>query len=176
MAPKAKKPKRTRPPEAVEVPEEKRKVGRPSSYLPEFCELLIHHMGVDGLSYQGFAGKIGVAVDTLYEWEKVHPEFSDAKKLALAASNHFWDRIGLGIAVGKLPSTGQATYIFTRKNMHRWTDRQQIEQHTTGSVEVKHDVKAEERDRMKLLMADPQGRALLEQLAKIEENGPKLEG
>ncbi len=60
----------------------KRKEGRPTLYRPEYCDRLILHCK-KGLSYEAFAGVVDVCVDTLYEWEKVHPKFSEAKKRLL---------------------------------------------------------------------------------------------
>lgn len=40
--------------------------------------MLVDHMK-EGFSYESFAAIAETHVDTLYEWEKVHPEFSDAK-------------------------------------------------------------------------------------------------
>lgn len=68
--------------------------GRPSSYKPEYCQTLIEHMA-SGLSFESFAGKIGVDRDTLYEWTKVHPEFSDAKKKGTEACLFWWEQQGV---------------------------------------------------------------------------------
>lgn len=94
----------------------KRRLGRPSKYLKKYADLLLRYFNVDVVerivdltgkggtnthfntvrvpSIEGFAGKIGVHKDTVYEWAKVrypddyskessrgqlkHPEFSDA--------------------------------------------------------------------------------------------------
>lgn len=66
-----------------ETTDTKRPVGRPSKYSPAYCEEVIACMG-KGYSFTAFAGEIGVDKDTLYEWVKVHPEFSDAVKKARA--------------------------------------------------------------------------------------------
>ena len=57
--------------------------GRPSKYISKYCELLLDHCR-QGLSYESFAGRVGVAVKTLYLWEDAHPEFLQAKKEGLA--------------------------------------------------------------------------------------------
>lgn len=58
--------------------------GRPSEYRPEYCDLVIDRMG-QGFSLTAFAGMIRVAKDTVYEWIKVHREFSDAVSRARPA-------------------------------------------------------------------------------------------
>lgn len=60
------------------------RIGRPTAYKPEYCDLVIDHMG-KGHSLTGFAGFIKVARDTVYEWMSVHPAFSDAVHVAKAA-------------------------------------------------------------------------------------------
>jgi hypothetical protein len=100
--------------------------GRPSKFKPEYCERLIQHMS-EGLSFRSFAGEIDVCFDTLYEWEKVHKIFSDAKRLGVAKSLLTWERIGLADEM----STG--TYCFNMKNRFpdEWKDRHDVVQQTT---------------------------------------------
>ena len=58
--------------------------GRPSEYRPEYCRAVIDFMA-QGFSLTAFAGSIRVAKDTVYEWIKVHPQFSDAVARARVA-------------------------------------------------------------------------------------------
>jgi len=67
--------------------------GRPTKYKPEYCEKLFDHMAL-GLSFETFAVEIGVNVDTLYEWCKVHKDFSEAKKMAFSACQVYWEKMG----------------------------------------------------------------------------------
>ena len=60
---------------AHERPEHK--MGRPSTYKPEYCDLVVEKMG-EGLSLTGFAGFIKVDKSSIYEWMSEHPEFSHA--------------------------------------------------------------------------------------------------
>lgn len=111
--------------------------GRPTKYKPEYCEMLIKH-GQDGLSYESFAGVIDVNVDTLYEWEKVYPEFSEAKNNFRAKSLLFWDKVGIeGLwEVSQYDDDGNLIYkkklnttnwIFQMKNRHNWRDKTEVE-------------------------------------------------
>lgn len=107
--------------------------GRPTKYRKSYCAALIAHMA-DGLSYESFAATIDVSRDTLYEWEKRHPQFSDAKKLGEDRSLLWWEQIGKAAMLGndvKL-KTGQilsmrnfnpTIWIFSMKNRHGWRDR-----------------------------------------------------
>lgn len=75
--------------------------GRPTTYLPEYCEKLVEHMRM-GNSFESFGAVCGSHRDTLYEWEKVHPEFSDAKKTGKELSLKFYEDMGKMIATGQL--------------------------------------------------------------------------
>ena len=65
--------------------------GRPSDYRPEYCDAVIEAMG-EGCSLTAFAGIIGVARDTVYEWIKSHREFSDAVSRARPKQVLWWER------------------------------------------------------------------------------------
>lgn len=112
-------------------------VGAPSKYKPEYCQQLIEHMA-EGLSFESFAGIIEVNRDSLYEWIKVHQEFSDAKKIAVDKSLHFWEKLGLNniINISESESQGEgfgrsssrslnsSVWIFNMKNRFGWRDKQ----------------------------------------------------
>lgn len=110
--------------------------GRPTKYKKEYCDLLVEDMA-RGYSYEAFAGLIKVHVDTLYEWEKIHPEFSDAKKAAVAQGRRTWEGWGMdGLWTMTSKEEGSRSmnatlWIFNMKNRFGWRDRQEIE--TTGS-------------------------------------------
>lgn len=105
-----------------------KEVGRPSKYKPEYCDMLIEHMHA-GFSYEAFAGSIGVCWDTLYEWEKVHPEFSEAKRYGIAKGMMTWEQIGMDGCTGKIQGFNASTWIFNMKNRFRshWKDRTETE-------------------------------------------------
>lgn len=109
---------------------EKPKTGRPSSYRPEYCQKLIEHMS-KGYSFDSFAAIADVNPDTLYEWAKVHPEFSETKKKAFARSLLFWEQQGIsGLWTSKEESFNTALWIFNMKNRHKWTDRVDVTEHS----------------------------------------------
>lgn len=121
---------------------EKKKIknlgGRPSSYKPEYCEKLIKHMK-KGYSYETFAATIDVHKDTLYEWEKVHPLFSDAKKTAVIKCQLFWEKKGhqglypqmiSGEKGPILLPMNSSVWIFNMKNRFGWKDRPEEKQVT----------------------------------------------
>ena len=98
-----------------------KKRGQPTLYKSEYCAHLIAHMA-SGLSFESFAAVIKVNQDTLHEWAKVQPEFSEAKKEAWSQNMLFWERIGLTGMAGKMPGFNAAIWIFNMKNRFKWRD------------------------------------------------------
>ena len=87
--------------------EEKRPVGRPSKYRPEYCGMIVEHMN-EGASATSFAASIDVARSTINEWAEVHPEFSEALRVAKAKCAAWWERVARNNAVtgdGSAPIT-----------------------------------------------------------------------
>lgn len=115
-------------------------VGRPSKYMPEYCEQLIDHMS-KGYSFDSFAGVVEVNQDTLHEWAKVHEEFSESKNIAFSKCKIFWEKIGIDniLNISETESFGKNEYntksvslnssawIFNMKNRFKWRDKQEDE-------------------------------------------------
>lgn len=107
--------------------------GLPTKYKPEYCELLKEHMS-QGYSYESFAARVKVHKDTLYNWEKLFPDYSDAKKEAVDLCRFFWEKQGIdGVweetlyddkgRPTKSRKLNSAVWIFNMKNRFQWTDR-----------------------------------------------------
>ena len=107
------------------------KVGRPSGYKKEYCEKLVNH-GKQGLSFEAFAGEVGVWKETLYAWTRSNPEFLDAKRIAESHSRLFWEKLTVMIATGKIQGASAAITIFALKNRLGWRDRQPDEAKDSG--------------------------------------------
>jgi transposase-like protein len=67
--------------------------GRPTSYRPEYCEAVVEY-GRKGKSLAWMAAQFDVNKDTIHEWIKVHPEFSDAMARARVHSQAWWEDFG----------------------------------------------------------------------------------
>lgn len=106
--------------------------------------MLIDHMS-EGFTFESFGGVIDVNADTLHEWVKVHPDFSDSKKTARVKQLLANERLLKDIAKGKVRSGNVTAQIFIMKNCHRWTDR--LEQTTIDlSKEDTEKLRAEARE------------------------------
>lgn len=125
----------------------KAKDGRPSKYKPEYCQLLIDHMS-KGLSFETFGAVINVNRDTIFEWVKVHKDFSDAKIEAIAKCQLFWENLGVehilnvtksqsegGVTKSGSKSLNASVWIFNMKNRFKWRDKQ-VDENDTINVNV----------------------------------------
>ena len=72
----------------------KRPVGRPSEYLPEYCEAVVE-LGKLGFSHAMIASEIGVDRQTLRNWAAVHPEFLGAITHARDEAQAWFERKGM---------------------------------------------------------------------------------
>ncbi|MDE2096560.1 MAG: hypothetical protein KGL39_04880 [Patescibacteria group bacterium] len=106
--------------------------GRPSSFSDAYCEEAISFMGC-GYSLTAFAGEIGVSRETVYEWERTIPEFSDAIKKARAKRVWCLEKRLLKADATKAEVT---TSIFALKNACPQEWREKIELDQT----VKHEI------------------------------------
>lgn len=116
---------------------EKHPGGRPTTYDPIYCEMLVKHME-DGFSFESFGKIAKCARSTLYEWEKNFEEFSDAKKLGETACQYFWEEQGIrylhnetikdGDGMTVTRSINATLWIFNMKNRFGWRDKQKDEE------------------------------------------------
>lgn len=102
--------------------------GRPSLYKPQYCKALVSDMAV-GYSLSAFAGLIGVSRDTINEWAKVHPDFSEAVKQGKAKRLRHWEGAAIRVAEkGGSPGTS-GMVSFGLKNMSEdgeWAERSEL--------------------------------------------------
>lgn len=96
--------------------------GRPTKYKHEYCDMLVEHMS-KGLSFESFAATIQVHDGTLRDWEAKFPEFAVAKKNGYAHCRIYWEKVGAGGMLGKIPGFNATVWIFSMKNRFRWADR-----------------------------------------------------
>lgn len=129
-------------------PEDKLPMGAPSKYKARFCRMLLAHMA-GGLSFESFAGVVGVTNQTLYNWCDAHPDFLDTKKRAWELSRLWWEQLGIQGVQGlgpevlrkrKIDSEGKieeeygaaqfnpTTWIFTMCNRFKeeWRQRNEV--------------------------------------------------
>jgi hypothetical protein len=119
--------------------------GRPTKYLPEYCEQVIA-MFKKGMSRCEIALNLDVDADTLLNWEKSYPEFLGAMKKGSYFSQGIWE--GKGRKNLKSKDFNATLWIMNMKNRfrHDWGDKTIIEQTTTHKL---HDNDLAELDEVK---------------------------
>lgn len=68
-------------------------MARPTEYQQEYCEQVVAY-GKAGKSLTWMAAELGVSRECIYEWMRVHPEFSDAMTRARLESQRWWEDKG----------------------------------------------------------------------------------
>lgn len=138
--------------------EKKNKVGRPTTFMPEYLEIAKEHfskrlyeeyeeevvvagVGIQTLvkqraapfpSMSGLAMKLGVNRQQIYEWEKIHPEFSDILNHGREVIREFLMSHGV---TGKYNSNF-AKFVAT--NLTDLTDKKEVS-NTNKNIEINID-------------------------------------
>ncbi len=102
-------------------------MARPTKYNPEYCTQVVKLMK-KGHSKQFVAGKLGISRDTLYEWCRQYPEFSDTIKVGEMMSYAYWEEIGMKAMMGKIKGFRPSLWIFTMKARFGWRDNSLVKQ------------------------------------------------
>ncbi len=109
--------------------------GRPTDYKPEYCGQVIE-LGKAGKSVVQMACALDVHKDSLYEWAKVHPAFSDAFTRARQHSQDWWETKGQG----GLETSGFNASLWSRSMAARfpedYTERQKRELTGAGGKDL----------------------------------------
>lgn len=99
--------------------------GRPTDYLPEYCERVVE-LGRAGKSHAQIAADLDVARMTLYRWAEAVPEFSDAITRARdLAQAWFEDKGQTGLDTSGFNASLWAKQVSCRFR-DDYTDKQQI--------------------------------------------------
>ena len=113
------------------------KVGRPTDYKPEYCEMLIEHMA-EGYSFESFGGIIEVDETTLYEWAKKHTQFSLSKNIGTQKSMIWWEKMGRKGMINEIPFFNDRIWRLNMINRFRskWSDGTKNENKDNVKTEI----------------------------------------
>ena len=111
-------------------------MGRPSLYRPEYCQQLLDFVNKDPLenSVDAFAISIDVSDVTLYEWRKVHEDFSNSMRKAQQIRRVAMESLGKAFITGKNRHGNAHVYQFFMRN---W-----FKEHYVERVEMKQEIEA----------------------------------
>lgn len=109
--------------------------GRPTKYTPAMCETVLA-VGKEGGGVAEMADACDVHVDTLYAWDKVHEEFSEAFSRAQVKAEAFHARrirAGLDKPPAEFQGAPNLKYM-AQRFPDRWSEKRQVEH--SGGVKV----------------------------------------
>lgn len=107
-------------------------LGRPTKYKKEFCKRLEEHMA-QGFSFRSFGAIINVTEETLHQWKKKHPAFSESYKKATLGSLLYHEKLlKIGMLGAKTKNIdgkkiNTALLIFTLKARFNYREYEQPE-------------------------------------------------
>lgn len=108
--------------------------GRPTDYNSEYCKSVSEWLR-EGYSIVEIAYELNVHRDTIYQWMKVHSEFSDIIKKGKDHSEAWWTLQGKNNIHNK--EFNSTLWYMNMKNRHGWKDKSE----TTHDVTVREEVK-----------------------------------
>lgn len=97
-------------------------VGRPSKYFQELDEWVIW-LGNRGYSLKQIASMMGVSHETLYQWGRDFPSFSDALARAREGAQSWWETIGQAALFADRFNTFIWNKIVSNRFRQDYTDR-----------------------------------------------------
>jgi hypothetical protein len=113
---------------------ENKPFGRPTKYKPEFCEIVIKKMK-QGAAIKELPFYLDVCLDTIYEWRKVHADFSEALKKGEGFSEAVWMIKGRRSLRDK--DFNYTGWYMNMKNRFGWADKTE----STNNVTVQETFK-----------------------------------
>lgn len=114
-------------------PEDLLKVGRPTKYQPEFCQLAID-MLTKGFSLYAVASECDVSIDTIFEWRSAHPEFSESIKIGQAKSAYWWEKRAQEFAETGIGNATTIKFGLINRAKKQWADKTEQEINLINSV------------------------------------------
>lgn len=115
------------------MPTDVRPLGRPTKYDPEFCTTVID-LGSQGKSKAYMAGKLGISRETLNEWSKNIPDFSDAMTQAMLLSQIWWEDKGQSNLTESIFQASMWSRSMAARFPDDWREKQDID--LTGKLQV----------------------------------------
>ena len=111
-------------------------MGRPTKYKKEFCEKIIK-LGEQGKSVVQIAANFSVHKDSIYEWCKKYPEFSDSFRVARTKSEAYWVAIYQDKIINNEP-VNAALIKLIMVNCYQWRSEAKEEEakHETPVVNI----------------------------------------
>lgn len=112
-------------------------IGRPSKYKDEFCQIVIDEMS-KGFSITATAATLGVCKDTVYDWKKKIPAFSDAINQGYALGLKHFENLLMKKVDGTKRNVDTSCLLFVLKTrFHKEYGEIQKHEVKHSSIEIK---------------------------------------
>lgn len=105
--------------------------GRPTDYTPDLGEKILGLMA-QGLSLAAAAAECDIHRQRVYEWERKHPDFSEAVKLGRGKRQHYLENKMLNAKDG--PSVTACIFALKNANPEDWRDKHEVEHAIKGDL------------------------------------------
>lgn len=118
------------------------KIGRPTKYNPDMCQVVIDLM-TEGKSIEQVAAHLGIVKQTLYNWAEHNKEFMDAIKQGTELSYAWWLNKGQDWLVetrgGKEANDtfNHVLWYMNMKNRFGWKDKSETDHNVTIKQKIK---------------------------------------
>lgn len=110
--------------------------GRPTKYDKKFhCEDIIKRMR-NGECVSEVCAEWGIHKDTMYEWVKVHKEFSDSFKIAKECLEAWYVKFFKAQGAGKIKGGNAASVIWLSKNVLNWSEKWSVREDNDVQFEI----------------------------------------
>jgi hypothetical protein len=96
--------------------------GRPTAYLPEFCDKVLE-WGAQGKSVTWMAAEIGIDKKTIYNWIDTHPDFFYAIERARVLCQKWWEDAGQNGMTANLFNSTVWQKNMAARFRDEWTER-----------------------------------------------------
>jgi len=107
--------------------------GQPTKYRPEMCEKIVEIMS-EGASLLEASVDLGISEDSLYEYRKKYPEFSESVSRGVRLSESWWQKKGRKSLENK--DFSATLWYMNMKNRFKWSDKQESKVEHSGTVEI----------------------------------------
>jgi|SRR6478672_2225363 len=103
--------------------------GRPTKYREEFHCTDFIEQSKQGKTITQIASSWDINLDSLYEWKKVHPKFSEAIKIGRQHAEAWYMNLGQAAITGQTKVNNEpvpfnlGVFCWMTKNMFKWSDR-----------------------------------------------------
>ncbi len=120
-------------PDTEQLQPQKPRMGRPTKYPKDACERIIQY-GKQGMCMAEMASEFEVTRETLYEWARVHPDFSDSLSCAQDLAEGYWARsIRNGLQLPPSEYQGAANLKYMAQRFRGWSEKAHVDTKDIGA-------------------------------------------